>query len=991
MGKAKFAKELKEIPVHTEVVNRLSWSPGGHLIATASHDGTIGICDVKSLQSRRIGGGNGRAWTVSWSPGSTRVASVDDKGLALWDVQTEVVIRPLPMQSSARSARFHPHSELLAIGTEEGDIIIYDVEAGTTRRVLRTHEKAVDCLAWAPAGRLLASAARDGRVAIWEEDELVPFKLIIGPDRAIPRTVVWSRNGDTLAVGWSDGSIRFHVLQSDTVRVIDAHRKGVADLSFSYGDSFFASRSWDNTVRIWRCDTWDLVEVLDVRASPTSYCGLSFHSDEPMLAAADDSKAVVRSWRLSLPSRTRTGRTNSHYQNAKVVLAGDNGAGKSGLRRALLRWPYKPLDSSHGRFVDRFSQENDLDSSGNPVTRETLVWDLAGNPGYRVVNQLHLEQATVGIVAFDSSSDRNPFAGVGYWARALDRAAARRTMEPGITKLLVATKLDRGRPLISKQEIDHIKVKFGFSDYHETSALEGWGIDDLRAAVAAAVRWDAIPTLIVPRVLATVFKQAQQYREQKAFLVSRESFTRELIRRAAMSADDVRDALESLAKGGFIRELSFGGLLLVQPEALDGYCASIALGARSDTRGLGFVPESLVLAGKIPLDVGRPLANRPDVEGQMLLAAVQEVVDREIAIRVHTEAGSELGFPSEGTRVSDPLTDPFIPELAFDFQGPVSAIAATLAVRLANSPAFGAYQPLKGAATFRTVNRIVSGFVVRYPDPEDDGSARLEVFFDATAPRETKLLFLRYINHVLERSAIPGSLHRERIYVHCDIPISSKAVAERKRQGRNTVICPVCQGSQPMDELEEEVVGTDSRVARLLTQAQQAQENESRLVTLPERERRHEYDVFISYHTPDRQHALALDEALRLRGLNVWVDTEYLLAGTRLPRELQKVLRTAHSAILLIGQSRGEWQQAECEALIQREIEDRDFTLISVVLPGATQPEEPFLRRLIMVEATLLPFSSAVIDQLVIAILGRSSPQREPKVIPPPVTWEDDT
>ncbi len=56
--------------------------------------------------------------------------------------------------------------------------------------------------------------------------------------------------------------------------------------------------------------------------------------------------------------------------------------------------------------------------------REILLWDLAGQPGYRLIHQLHLDEVTLALIVMDALSETDPFAGVHHWDRAL-RAAQR--------------------------------------------------------------------------------------------------------------------------------------------------------------------------------------------------------------------------------------------------------------------------------------------------------------------------------------------------------------------------------------------------------------------------------------------------------------------------------------------------------------------------------------------------------------------------------------
>ena len=90
--------------------------------------------------------------------------------------------------------------------------------------------------------------------------------------------------------------------------------------------------------------------------------------------------------------------------------------------------PYQPTDSTHGRNVWTLdAQEVEVPGTGMQ-TREVLLWDLAGQPGYRLIHQLHLNEVAVALIVFDSRSETDPFSGVKYWVRAL--AQARRSRGP---------------------------------------------------------------------------------------------------------------------------------------------------------------------------------------------------------------------------------------------------------------------------------------------------------------------------------------------------------------------------------------------------------------------------------------------------------------------------------------------------------------------------------------------------------------------------------
>src|SRR4051794_40585675 len=62
---------------------------------------------------------------------------------------------------------------------------------------------------------------------------------------------------------------------------------------------------------------------------------------------------------------------------------------------------WTPTESTHGRHVWTFAAEEVSLPGGVREKREILLWDLAGQPGYRLVHQLHLGDVAVALVVFD--------------------------------------------------------------------------------------------------------------------------------------------------------------------------------------------------------------------------------------------------------------------------------------------------------------------------------------------------------------------------------------------------------------------------------------------------------------------------------------------------------------------------------------------------------------------------------------------------------------
>ncbi len=222
---------------------------------------------------------------------------------------------------------------------------------------------------------------------------------------------------------------------------------------------------------------------------------------------------MIRIWHVDVETilRHAPATTTAHYTNAKVVLVGDSGVGKSGLGLVLAKQEWKATESTHGRFVWTFASGEVQGDGGRKETRETWLWDLAGQPGSRLIHQLHLNEVAVALVVFDARRETDPFAGVYHWERALRIAEEKQgSGVPRLKKLLVAARSDRGGIGVSATRLEALRQELGFDGYFETSAKEGSGIEELREAITGAIDWE-----MLPKVSST-----ELFQDIKAFLVA---------------------------------------------------------------------------------------------------------------------------------------------------------------------------------------------------------------------------------------------------------------------------------------------------------------------------------------------------------------------------------------------------------------------------------------------------------------------------------------
>ena len=199
----------------------------------------------------------------------------------------------------------------------------------------------------------------------------------------------------------------------------------ITSIAFSADGLLLASRSMDHTVRLWRCDTWETIAIIHESAPDIRSHGLAFHPNLPVLASLGEMDTVVHIWDLDLavllsePSDVPV----VHYTTAKIVLVGDSGVGKTGLGWRLAHGKFKEHSSTHGQqfwILDSLRHKR-----GDGTDCEAILWDLAGQPDYRLIHGLFLDDAELALVLFNPTDRQEPLRGVNFWLKALSHRQGR--------------------------------------------------------------------------------------------------------------------------------------------------------------------------------------------------------------------------------------------------------------------------------------------------------------------------------------------------------------------------------------------------------------------------------------------------------------------------------------------------------------------------------------------------------------------------------------
>ena len=474
----------------------LAWSPDGTRLAAGFFDGAIRFWDARTwAKPRLLGRHKGRVYSLAWSPDGRRLASGSgDKSVGIWEAETGKRSHTLEGHAGeVNSVAWSPDGRLVASASDDKTVKLWDPSFGDEAGTL-DHPGGVLSVAWSPDGSRLASGSNDNTVRLWDVASHKTIRTFKG--EALIWSIAWLPDGALLASAERSTTVRiWEAASGKQLATLEGHSSDVMDAFFSPDGRLLASGGSDGDIRLWRCDTWACVATVSAGFHSGVDNALAWHPKAPLLAASCERGKAIYLFRVDVPLGERAAAGSVRYTNAKVVLVGDSGVGKTGLGLVLSGKKYRRTDSTHKRNVWTFQTQKTGDR-GKTLTRETLLWDLAGQPGYRLVHQLSLNEVAVALVVFDAKSETDPFAGLRHWDRAL-RQAQRAASEgaPTTKKILVAARTDRGRVGVSRERINEQIRSLGFDAYLETSAKEGLRIDELKQAIRKAIDWDALPVV----------------------------------------------------------------------------------------------------------------------------------------------------------------------------------------------------------------------------------------------------------------------------------------------------------------------------------------------------------------------------------------------------------------------------------------------------------------------------------------------------------------
>jgi small GTP-binding protein len=945
---------------------------------------------------------------VALSLDQKRMLTSSNRALQVWDFETGRCLHTLEGHTQGLwSVALSTDNRRALSSSDDKTIRLWDLERGICLRVLEGHDRQVLSVVWSNDQRHAFSCSSDGTARLWDLDSGQCLSVFKGSDTAGPTSVAlrpdqrqalsaaiglqlwdvetgrrlrvleghtavvwglaWSANGSHVLSGSSDMTVRLWEVETGRcLRVLEGHNKEVDMVAFSADQRCAISASIDQTARLWDLETGRCMYVLKGHGRAWSI------DQNHALSSAEGGR--FRFWNLSdfeVNSRVSPIADQVQYSNAKVLLVGDTGVGKSGMAERLVRKRFVPTKSSHARKAFVLESEIEKEPNGVSLHKETMLWDLAGQPAYRLVHQLSMEDAVLACVLFDNRNETNPFEGAAYWSQALDQART----NSKLTKLLIASRIDVGGLPAGKERIEAFRQENGFAQFIATSASTGEGCDALLEMIRRGIPWDEVPKVTTVGTLASVRDFFGKLKAQNGApdSVDGKRDGPALLTVAALHEGFVADFGEKIPLDEFISHLhrleatdvvdllvfhTTGAeprsetLVLLDPTRVDAYASALLVAAKDEPDGPGHLLESRVRHGEFRLEKNERISDR-ESERHVLGFVMENLLARDLALRERIKGEDYIVFPSQCTaELRFPGAAAF--GVAFDFAGPVRSIYATLIAQLAHYEGFKKREFFQDAAAYSA--EASRRCIVRLRD-RGHGQGELEVLFDRETSSTVRQGFIEFVGKHVEAKSNSGTVTKRHAYhcanTKCEEPFDDRVVKANLAARRTDLLCPYCRKkTRLVNLLVEPTAAAESIAAKIDTDAKAGRQRMTAGWVIRAKNDENKFDVFLSHNSKDKAAVERIAKRLLSVGIRPWLDKWNLSPGDTVSDALEHAIKTISCAALCFGPAdAGKWHIMEIRAYVERWA-SKDARMIPVILPGVIEaPELPlFVRQTLWVD-----------------------------------------
>ena len=258
------SKQVRETLLEDQRIASFTVLPSGNILSAHSQDNNIKVWDAEKPDApiaeftetdpvRLI-------WNIAFAPTGDLLAVGSREGaIYLWDFIRQERLKPLTGHTDhIWSVTFSPDGKRLATGSSDDTNRLWDVASGEeiAEFPLDKPHTLMD-IAFSPCGNLIAGGL-SGELRLWNAETLTTLFAIPHPERRAPWALAFSPCGKYVASGtwWEEGmekmAIRlWEVASGENIATLWGHPTDIQSIAFSPDSTLLASGSFDCSTLLW--------------------------------------------------------------------------------------------------------------------------------------------------------------------------------------------------------------------------------------------------------------------------------------------------------------------------------------------------------------------------------------------------------------------------------------------------------------------------------------------------------------------------------------------------------------------------------------------------------------------------------------------------------------------------------------------------------------------------------------------------------------------
>ncbi|MCY4402064.1 MAG: WD40 repeat domain-containing protein [Candidatus Poribacteria bacterium] len=293
----------KTLSGHSGSVNTLTYSSDGKTLASGSRDGTVIVWDADSMQKRyTIHGHSGPMTNLRFLDNGNKILSGSSNvSIWIWDINamTSQFIKPnwntYPFVFS--------HDDKTVVNRDiNNDLQLWDIDTDKQLYTIKNdYQKTFTKLALSPDNKLLASGSRDGSVELWDISKRKHYMSLDKHTNSV-NAVLFSPDGTLFASASEDGTVQLWQIQSGKKKVLQTEpNRGVGALAFSPDSKTLVSGRWDGPIQNWDTETFQ--HIGDYINAAGTVNSLEFSPDGKILA--NGLYGLIRLWDVETKTKIK--------------------------------------------------------------------------------------------------------------------------------------------------------------------------------------------------------------------------------------------------------------------------------------------------------------------------------------------------------------------------------------------------------------------------------------------------------------------------------------------------------------------------------------------------------------------------------------------------------------------------------------------------------------------------------------------------------------